>query len=99
MIAGSVNKSYPEPNFKTHFDFLEERLATSGRDYLCGPEIALADIMIIYPLQAAKEWADLSPTTHSKLCAYLVGLTARESYYRAEKKVISVAGRFKPVPY
>jgi len=97
MIAGSIRKSYLDPNFKNHFNFLEERLATSGGDYLCGPEITLSDIMIIFPLQAAKEWAGLSPTTHGKLCAYLDRLMTRESYSKAQKKAITVTGGFKPV--
>lgn len=53
--------------------------------------------MIIFPLQAAKEWAGLSTATHPKLIAYLDRLIARESYSNAQKKVIAVNGEFKPV--
>jgi len=40
---------------KTHFDFLEEQLATSPGDgkYLCGAELTAADIFMTFPLVAA----------------------------------------------
>jgi glutathione S-transferase len=99
MIAGKISEGFLDPNFKWHFDFLEGQLVTSpnGGDYLAGKDLTVADIMIIFPLQAAKEWAGLSKDTHPKLLAYLERLTARESSKRAEKRVIEVAGSFKPV--
>jgi len=99
MIAGKISEGFLEPNFKAHFDFLEGQLKTSpnGGGYLCGKDLTVADIMMIFPLEAAKEWASLSQSKHPKLCAYLDRLTARDSSKRAEKRVIDVAGSFKPV--
>jgi len=72
--------------------------APNGGGYLCGKDITVADIMIIFPLQAAKEWAGLpTASSHPKLSAYLERLTARQSYKNAQKKIVQVNGSFKPV--
>lgn len=56
MITGAVESKFLEPNYKTHFDFLESQMASSpgGGEYLCGPELSGADILMSFPLGAAR---------------------------------------------
>ena len=53
---GFLETNYLEPNFKTHFDFLESQIASSPNDgqYLCGQDLSGADIMMSFPVGAAR---------------------------------------------
>ena len=57
MITGTIESKFLAPNYKTNFDFLESQIASSpdGGDYLCGRELSGADIMMSFPLLAAKD--------------------------------------------
>ena len=56
MITGGIESKFLEPNYKTQFDFLESQIASSpdGGEYLCGPELTCADILMSFPLGAAR---------------------------------------------
>lgn len=46
------------PNVKRHLAFLEKQLETSGGDFLTGPHLTAADILMSYPLLAGKSGFD-----------------------------------------
>lgn len=99
MITSKINESFLKPSFQTHFTFLEGQLKTSpgSGSYLCGKYVTEADFLMIFPIEACKSWASLTPDEFPKLCAYLDVMKQFESYKVAEKKVIEIEGSFKPV--
>ena len=56
LITGGIESGYLIPNYKTHFDFLESQIGSSpdSGEYLCGRELSGADILMSFPLGAAK---------------------------------------------
>lgn len=56
LVTSGIESGYLNPNYKTHFDFLESQIASSpdGGEYLCGRELSGADILMSFPLGAAK---------------------------------------------
>ena len=56
LITGGIESGYLTPNYNTNFDFLESQIASSpdGGEYLCGRELSGADILMSFPLGAAK---------------------------------------------
>ena len=98
MIAGSVQSAYVKPNLKSNFDFLESQLATSPNngEYLCGSALTGADIMMSFPLGAAKAAALFTQEQHPKLCAYVDRLEALEGFKKAVQKIIDVDGHYEP---
>jgi glutathione S-transferase len=99
MITGKIGELFLEPNFATHFSFLESQLETSpnGGEYLCGKELTEADLMMIFPLEGAKAWAGMDEKKYPSLCRYLEKLKERESYKRAVERVVDVEGSFKAI--
>ena len=72
LITGAIESKYLAPNFKTNFDFLESQIASSpdGGEYLCGPELSGADIMMSFPLGAARNRVPVfTQENHPKLWA------------------------------
>ena len=96
-IAGRLNSFFLEPNFKTHYSFLESQLKTSpeGGDYLCGKEVTAADILMSFPLEVGQARSGMSKEQCPLLWAYLDRLYQREAYKRAVQKIESVEGSFK----
>lgn len=68
--------------FGQHLDFLEAEL--SGRPYFAGDELTAADVMMSFPLEAARERAGLTPN-HRRLTEWLERIHARPAYGRALK--------------
>jgi glutathione S-transferase len=62
-------------------DALESALA--GKDFILGPELSGADVMLGYTLLVAKSFGVLSAETHPRVDAYLGRLTARPALRRA----------------
>lgn len=56
LLTGAIESNFLEPNYRTHVDFLESQIASSPDDgeYLCGKELSGADILMSFPLVAAK---------------------------------------------
>lgn len=98
LITGAIESNYTAPNLKTNFNFLESQIASSPNhgEYLCGSQLTGADIMMSFPLTAAKGRTAFTKETHPKLWAYVERLQARESYRRAVQKIIEIEGSYDP---
>ncbi|KAJ6593353.1 hypothetical protein B0H19DRAFT_1055941 [Mycena capillaripes] len=88
QISGKINKSYIDPNFVTHFNFLEEQLssAPNGGPYddefpcYCGDK------------RTGRPWYEQE--TYPKLFAYAELLKKSESYKRAVDKIVALEGKY-----
>ncbi|CAD6578230.1 MAG: hypothetical protein ASARMPRED_008650 [Alectoria sarmentosa] len=97
LITGAVESKFLRPNLASNFDFLEHQLATSPDhgSYLCGANLTGADIMMSFPLGAAKSRALFTATEHPKLCAYVDRLEATEGFRKAVQKIVEVEGSYE----
>lgn len=95
-IAGKLESMFLNPNFKTHFDFLESQLATSpgGGEYLCGKDLTGADFLMSFPLGAARGRAGLTQEKYPRIFAYVDKLESRDAFKRAVQKIIDVEGSY-----
>lgn len=94
-----VRKEYCQPNFETHFGFLENQLATSPDNgkYLAGTQFTAADILISYPLIIAQYVGVISQDKYPHLSGYVEHLRTLESYTLAVKKLEEAEGQpYKP---
>ncbi|MCJ1469931.1 hypothetical protein MMC07_008575 [Pseudocyphellaria aurata] len=98
LIAGGIETKFLQPNLNTNFDFLESQISSSpnGGKYLCGSELSGADIIMSFPLSAAKGRAKLTKQKYPNLCAYVDRLEAFESHGRAVQKIIDIEGSYNP---
>jgi glutathione S-transferase len=96
-VANKLSGFFLEPNFKTHYAFLEEQLKTSpdNGQYLCGKDLTAADILMSYPLEAGKSRSGMTKETNPLVWAYIDRLHAHESYKRSVEKIEAVEGSFK----
>ncbi len=79
-IAGKVDAAYTTPELTTHFDFIEQHLATHA--YFAGDTFTGADLQMSYPIEAAFEGGrhgSDSPATR----AWLDRVRARPGYAAA----------------
>ena len=96
-IASRIETSYLSGQFRLHYQFIEDQLATSPDDgqYLCGDEITGADILMSFPLEAGNSRSGVKQEEFPKVFAYVERLHEREAYKRATDKIIEVEGQFK----
>jgi glutathione S-transferase len=78
-IASNVDSLFIAPNLRAHLDFMEAELSTSS--WFAGAQFSAADVMMSFPLEAARHRADLSSRPH--LLAFLEKIHARPAYQRA----------------
>jgi glutathione S-transferase len=74
---------------------LEEQLETSGGNYLCGPYLTGADILLSFPLIAGGKRTGLSKEKYPKLGAYVERLENEPGYKKAVDKIIELDGKFE----
>ncbi|KAI5242743.1 hypothetical protein E4T42_07571 [Aureobasidium subglaciale] len=94
-IAGRVDAAYFKPNFKTHFDFLEQQLATApnGGGFLCGKDLTAADILMSFPMQAGqKRLKMINATAYPKLNEYVNKLDSMPGYKRSIERIEKESG-------
>ena len=86
------------PNLESNFSFLEEQVKTApnGGGYLCGSKLTAADIIMSFPLGAAKGRSTFSKEKFPLLWSYVDRLQATESYKRAVQKIVDVEGSYDP---
>lgn len=101
FVANKITAAFLDPSVKGQLAFLESQLATSpgGGNYLCGQHLTAADILISYPLLAARgRFAQLVvdgkklSDAYPKLWAYVNRLTAEAAYKKAEAKIEEITG-------
>lgn len=93
-IASGIEAAFLTPNLLTHYKFLESQIASSPEkgQFICGPKLTGADIMLVYPLENATPRAGMTPAKYPKLNAYVTQLQERPAYKRAIAKVEEATG-------
>lgn len=89
------------PNAKKHLSFIEGQLATSGGRYLCGDELTAADMMMSFPVIAAKgRWDEFGPweggswrKAFPNLLKYTEALEAHPTYKKSIEKIEAIDGK------
>lgn len=96
-VSNKIMTNFLEPSYKTHFTFLESQITTSpeGGSYLCGPRLTGADILLSFPLIAARGRAGLTEESYPKLFAYVGRLEEEAGYKKAAEKIIEIDGKFE----
>ncbi len=79
-IARNALTSFVEPNIKTHLDYMEKELGTSG--WFAGDEFSGADIQMSFPLEAAAARGGLN-ASRPRLMDFLARIHARAAYQKA----------------
>lgn len=85
-----VNQKLLTPEFSLNLSFIEQQLKTSGGDFICGKDLAVADFMLGFSLESCMIKDAGQPLTKEKYpacVAYVERLQAREARKRAEEKV------------
>ncbi len=96
-VANKIISTFLQPQFETHYKFLESQLATSpdGGDFLCGKDLTAADVLMSFPLEAGESRSGMKKEQFPKIWAYVDRLHAREAYKRSVNKIEAVEGSFK----
>jgi glutathione S-transferase len=92
-IAGQVEQTWLQRQFKTHLMYLEGLLESKEKGFLCGEEITGADFLMEFPLLAATGRAGLTEEKYPKLWAYVERLHGRDGYKRAVAKAEKETGQ------
>ncbi|KAJ4424310.1 bifunctional glutathione transferase/peroxidase [Gnomoniopsis sp. IMI 355080] len=107
VIANQVIAMMVFPNMKKHLGFLEQQLETSGGDFITGPHMTAADILLSYPLLAGStgfdsmgKWPNgTAKQSYPKLFAYMERLEQQPGYKKAVEKTKEIDnGKFSLVP-
>jgi len=80
-IADQVDKSYTNPALDLHLGFVERTLAE--RPYFAGNDFSIADIQMIYPVEAALSRA---AGERPNMSAWRDRVASRPAFQRAEAK-------------
>lgn len=106
MLANKLISMVVFPNIKKHLGFLEQQLETSSGDFLTGPDLTAADMIMSYPLLAGKTGFDsmgefakgTAKETFPKVYAYMDRLEAQEGWKKSVRKTEEFDGEFSLVP-
>jgi glutathione S-transferase len=79
-LFGKRAQARVQPMIDNHLNYLEQELA--DRDWFVGEDITAADIMMSFPLEAARGRAGLGPS-RPRLIAWLARIHARPAYQQA----------------
>ncbi|OJJ68136.1 hypothetical protein ASPBRDRAFT_199276 [Aspergillus brasiliensis CBS 101740] len=92
FIASKVNSGFLDNEFKTHFGFLEEQLATApdGGPYICGKNLTLADIQLSVPVSVGFTLGVISRGEYPLLYGYVERLKREEGYRRVVERAKEV---------
>ncbi|MCJ2182352.1 glutathione S-transferase [Novosphingobium sp. 1949] len=80
-LVGRFAAKKIQPMIDVHLRFIESELVS--RPWFAGSEMTAADVMMSFPLEAAKARAGLTPERHPHTCAWLERIHARPAYQRA----------------
>lgn len=97
-IAGNIGSMFVRPNLESNFSFLESQLksAPDGGGFLCGSKLTGADILMSFPLGAAKGQFGFTKEKYPALWAYVDRLENMEAYKKSIQKIIEVEGSYDP---
>lgn len=102
-VANRIFASYIFPNAKKHLQLVDQQLQTSSGKYLCCDHLTAADIIMSFPLIAAKNrfdsmgrfeggsWKNEFPRVYE----YVQLLEAEEGYKRSVAKIEELDGKFE----
>ncbi|GFN14075.1 hypothetical protein AtubIFM55763_004540 [Aspergillus tubingensis] len=92
FIASKVSSEFLDNEFKTHFGFLEEQLATApdGGPYMCGKDLTLADIQLSVPVSMGFALGLLSRSEYPLLHGYVERLKRERGYKRVVERASEV---------
>jgi len=94
-IADKIQTSLLNPNFASNYQFLESQLSSSGGQYLCGPHLTGADILLSFPLIAGRSRSGLTKEKYPTLYAYINRLEEEPGYKKSIDKIIELDGKFE----
>lgn len=101
VVVNQAFNSFILPNAKTHLGFLEDQLATSGGDFLCGKNLTSADIVVSFALityqsrfQDMGTWEQSPETMFPKLWAYINRMNEHPGYKRSAEKIKEIDDSF-----
>lgn len=100
MVANKIFASYIAPNIERNLKMINEHLTTSGGQYLCGDQLAAADIIMSFPLLAAQArlhnvvpgWNERYP----RIGEYIKLLESTPGFKKSIAKVEELDGKFTP---
>ncbi|KAJ6441654.1 palmitoyltransferase ERF2 [Purpureocillium lavendulum] len=104
IAANRILSQFVFPNALKHLRLIESYLETSGGRYLCGDALTAADILMSFPLIAAKDrwdemgrfeggsWARQFP----RVARYVELLEAEEGYRKSVEAIEKIDGKFSP---
>ena len=98
MITNAVDSKFASPNLTNNLSFLESQLATSPDDgsFLCGKQLTGADIMMSFPLGAARgRLPAFTKEQFPKLWEYVDRLEGRAAYKKAVDKIVEIEGQYE----
>lgn len=93
-VAGKVDAAFLTKNYTGYFSFLEQQVGSSpgGGKYLCGTELTAADMMMSFPLLAAKSRDKIDKAKYPKVYAYTELLEKNEGYQASVKEIEEKTG-------
>ncbi|KAM3068717.1 bifunctional glutathione transferase/peroxidase [Clarireedia jacksonii] len=95
LVANKVHSAFLNNEYATHLSFLESQIKTSSGKYLCGDHLTAADIIMSFPLIAAREKSGVfTKEGYPELMAYLERLESEEGYKKAVDIVVEREGEF-----
>lgn len=93
-ICDKMDAMFFSKEYAAHFGMLESQLATSpdGGEYLCGKDLTSADILMSFPLLAAKGRAPIDGEKYPKLMAYIERIEAHPMHKQSIEKIEKLTG-------
>lgn len=97
-IKANVESMFLNPSLDTNFAFLESQVksAPDGGGYLCGSKLTGADILVSFPLGAAKGRSGFTKEKYPALWNYVNRLEERDGFKKAVQKIVDVEGSYDP---
>lgn len=97
-IKANVESTFLNPSLDTNFAFLESQVksAPDGGGYLCGSKLTGADILMSFPLGAAKARSGFTKEKYPALWNYVNRLEERDGFKKAAQKIVDVEGSYDP---
>jgi glutathione S-transferase len=99
FVASKIEDNFLNRNFVDHLDFLENQLrsAPGGGPFLTGQKLAVADIMMSYPVLESMTrifgvQKGITKERYPLLSTYAARLQERKGYQRAVAKIVAIEG-------